>query len=249
MKKPDQPMSVPNIGFVIATKRIAEDEQPACFMYREEPMDPKDSGWRLYAGTESEEYLDNPDNSGIYDPATILAIDPSIQVLLDEPIGSVFEREDGTCEWEVAEEELDDLGDLETEPLGGNWKIALDPDYERFEGEEGETVFSKEGRMVTLAVWDFEDESTDEICNNLLVEIKEIQAQEKQPIELVTFDEGIVRRVGFFTEQLVQEHPWQILYGHTVVGGEVAQSTIYFQDPEDRDWALETWKTVRKREE
>ena len=37
-------------GFIIATKRVAEEEEKICFMYREAPMDPQDSGWRVFTG-------------------------------------------------------------------------------------------------------------------------------------------------------------------------------------------------------
>jgi hypothetical protein len=61
-------------------------------MYREEPDDEIDSGWRFFAGTESQEYLDDPDNMALYDVNTIANYDQSIVPLLDAPTGSAFER-------------------------------------------------------------------------------------------------------------------------------------------------------------
>jgi len=40
-------------------------------LYREEPRHDADSGWVFTAGTESQEYMDNPDNLAIYDVNTI----------------------------------------------------------------------------------------------------------------------------------------------------------------------------------
>ena len=106
MKKNGSPdLPSPQLGFLIATKRVAEEEHKVCFMYRESPMDPQDSGWRVFAGDESQEYVDLSENSGIYQPAAILMIDDSISDLLGEPIGSAFERDDATSPWRARRRE------------------------------------------------------------------------------------------------------------------------------------------------
>ena len=65
-------------------------------MYREGPAYDVDSGWRFTAGIETEEYMDEPSNSDIYDVNTIANHDPQIIPFLDAPAGSAFERENGT---------------------------------------------------------------------------------------------------------------------------------------------------------
>jgi len=62
-------------------------------MYGEGPDDDVDRGWRFFAGTESQEYLDDPNNLAIYDVNTIANYDPEIIPFLDAPIGSAFERD------------------------------------------------------------------------------------------------------------------------------------------------------------
>ena len=56
----------------IATDRITVDGAKVGFMYREEPSKKyPDSGWRFLAGDETQEYLDNENNSEIYKLNTI----------------------------------------------------------------------------------------------------------------------------------------------------------------------------------
>ncbi len=62
-------------------------------MYREKPDKATDSGWRFLAGDETDEYVDNPDNIGIYDVNTIAYYDPDIIPYLDFPTGAAFERD------------------------------------------------------------------------------------------------------------------------------------------------------------
>ena len=79
----------------VATDRITVDGMKVGYMYREEPDYKGDSGWRFTAGDESDEYMDNPKNSGIYDLNTICNDDPEIIEFLNSETGSSFERVSG----------------------------------------------------------------------------------------------------------------------------------------------------------
>ena len=61
-----------------ANDRILVDGCKVGYMYREEPEGDFDSGWRFLAGDESDEYMDNTDNAGIYKLNTIANYDPDI---------------------------------------------------------------------------------------------------------------------------------------------------------------------------
>jgi hypothetical protein len=83
-------------GGCIATDMITCEGRKVAFMYREAADRDVDSGWRFLSGFESDEYMDNPDNHGVYDVNTIANYDPEIIPFLDAPVGSTFERESGT---------------------------------------------------------------------------------------------------------------------------------------------------------
>lgn len=51
------------------------------------------------SGFESDEYMDAPDNHAVYDVNTIANYDPEIVPFLDAPVGSTFERKNGTGEF------------------------------------------------------------------------------------------------------------------------------------------------------
>lgn len=65
-------------GGCIATDKITVDGYPVRFMYREAPDNDIDSGWRFMSGFESDEYMDDPVNHGVYDINTIANYDPTI---------------------------------------------------------------------------------------------------------------------------------------------------------------------------
>ncbi len=56
----------------------------------------EDSGWRFFAGDESEEYLADPANVEIYDVNTIANYDPEIVPFLDDPVPVELERAAGS---------------------------------------------------------------------------------------------------------------------------------------------------------
>lgn len=79
-------------GACFATDRIVVDGEPVGYCYREAPDFDEDGGWRFFAGDESEDYVNDPANLGVYDINTIANYDPDIIPLLDYLEGSAFER-------------------------------------------------------------------------------------------------------------------------------------------------------------
>ncbi|MCC6491042.1 MAG: DUF2185 domain-containing protein [Candidatus Hydrogenedentes bacterium] len=91
---------IPNMGGCFASDRITVDGAPVGYMYREQADRDVDSGWRFFAGDESQEYADEAGNFGIYEVNTICNYDPAIVPFLNAPIGSAFGRVTGTDRFE-----------------------------------------------------------------------------------------------------------------------------------------------------
>ena len=83
-------------GGCIATDLITCGGRKVGFMYREATRRDVDSGWRFMSGYESDEYMNDPANHAVYDVNTIANYDSDIIPFLDAPVGSVFERENGS---------------------------------------------------------------------------------------------------------------------------------------------------------
>lgn len=81
-----------NIGACFATDKITVDGLPVGWMYREEPDNDIDNGWRFFSGTEDQDYVDNPENTCIFNTNTIANYDPAIIPYLELPIGTELER-------------------------------------------------------------------------------------------------------------------------------------------------------------
>ena len=80
-------------GGCLATDRITVDGRGVGYMYREEPDNELDSGWRFFAGDEDDAYMNLIGHHDVYDVNTIANYSPSILPYLDAPPGSAFYRE------------------------------------------------------------------------------------------------------------------------------------------------------------
>jgi hypothetical protein len=87
---------IKGFGGCIAPDKITVEVELIDYMYRAVPRNNIDSGWRFLSGTETQEYIDNPDNLAIYDINTIANYDRAIIFYLDLPIGTHLERSKGT---------------------------------------------------------------------------------------------------------------------------------------------------------
>ena len=85
------------------TRRILDDGCPVAYLYREPPEDDNDSGWRLTANDESDDYMNNPDNIAYVSLGAALSCDDSYLGLLDAPYGSAFVFNAARGEFETAD--------------------------------------------------------------------------------------------------------------------------------------------------
>ena len=95
-------------GACFATDMITVDGQKVGYMYREEPDNETDSGWRFMCGQESDGYMDDANNIAVYDVNTIANYDSDIIPFLRAPIGSAFARDEDTGVFEEIEFESDE---------------------------------------------------------------------------------------------------------------------------------------------
>ena len=96
----------------IATGRITVEGCNVGYCYREKPDGDWDSGWRFTAGDESEAYMEDPNNAGIYGLNSICNDDPDIIPLLNTPAPCAFERDENGVfqqikDWKPDEDEED----------------------------------------------------------------------------------------------------------------------------------------------
>jgi hypothetical protein len=78
------------------TRRILDEGVRVGYLYREEPDNEEDSGWRFTANDESDAYMADPENSAFVSIGLVLSRDDSFIDLLDAPAGAWFVRDVAT---------------------------------------------------------------------------------------------------------------------------------------------------------
>lgn len=83
--------------FAFVSARVARDGTPIGWLYREAPDGDQDSGWRIFAGDESDEYNDDPANIAVLPLRDLLGQDQQLEAILRTAAPVAFERDpDGT---------------------------------------------------------------------------------------------------------------------------------------------------------
>jgi hypothetical protein len=81
------------LGVAIASDEIMVQGKPVGYMERIAliPEHPEFSGWTFASGEETQEFLDNPLNSGFYNLNTIANYDAAIIPYLDSEVGTIVD--------------------------------------------------------------------------------------------------------------------------------------------------------------
>lgn len=95
----DEPSLVEKyINRCLIPNKILYENAAINFLYRESPMEKSenhkydDSGWRIFTGNESDDFLNNPENLSFVSLGAVLSKDDSFVHLLDAPIGACYQR-------------------------------------------------------------------------------------------------------------------------------------------------------------
>ena len=82
---------IENAGGMIITKSIYEGTSKLKWFFREESVNPSDNGWRAIGDNDTQEYLNNPENSIVVDFNTLANIEPAVLAVYDMPVGTDLE--------------------------------------------------------------------------------------------------------------------------------------------------------------
>lgn len=235
-----------SIGGLMVSKLITEKGNKPMFMYREKRTRNEDSGWRIFSGFETDEYLENHENIGIYNPSTILKMDSSIQNLLLKGVGSVYERKDEKSEWyKVDDYELED--DFIVEHLiTEEWTIEINNLFERRKEENGDLLYTTGDKSVRVAIWNF-DQTKNEIYQDQVESIENRDESESVTLSKYEFSDLDISRIGYKIRENDESKSYDVIYGFSIVDKEIIQLAFYFDNQEDESWAIETWKNIKKK--
>ena len=80
-----------NLGGCIVTRSLYEGTSNLKWIFREESANPVDNGWRALGDTDTEEYINVPENNLVVDFDRLVEIEPAVLAIYDMPVGTDLE--------------------------------------------------------------------------------------------------------------------------------------------------------------
>ncbi|HET6878954.1 MAG TPA: DUF2185 domain-containing protein [Pirellulales bacterium] len=246
---------VKNRGGCFATDMITVEGRKVGYMYRQEPRDGQDSGWVFMAGQESQAYMDDAANHGIYDVNTIANYDPDVIPFLDAPAGTAFERQGPSGRFAQVEGEPWKPGTKQPIPakkwpppgfpivegdlpLTANWSIFLPERFAR-RVEDGALVLWRPGLTIWLRAW---NNDHGESRFKRLAAIKKAASPER-----FAEHESEAKNLTRYSYRLLDESengPVESLYGFVIGDDGQLELAIYFDNPTDEAEARQLVESV-----
>lgn len=89
--KKTEPLKTHNLGGCVVTRSLLDGRSSLKWLFREEGCNPSDNGWRALGDTDTQEYIDNPDNSDVVDFDRLVEIEPAVLGIYELPVGTDLE--------------------------------------------------------------------------------------------------------------------------------------------------------------
>lgn len=237
----------PHIGAVMVSKMVIDEHVEPRFMYREKRTRQDDSGWRIFTGFETDEYLHNSYNMSLYEPATIVRIDPAIAPLLLKGVGSVYEKDEQNHWTKVTDFVIED-DFMITHKLTDDWVIDINNLFERRLEESGDLLFTTGDKSIRITVWNAPGKTKDSIYAEYQQMVATRDQSQTKTLETFDLSSAALAKLGYLIHETDGEKSYHVLYGFSIINEEIAQTVLYFDDEADQSWALDTWKSVRPSE-
>ena len=90
-KKTEETLKTHNLGGCVITRSLYEGTSKLKWIFREEPVNPNDNGWRALGDTDTEEYINIPENNLVVDFDRLVEIEPAVLAIYDMPVGTDLE--------------------------------------------------------------------------------------------------------------------------------------------------------------
>jgi hypothetical protein len=245
---------VPPMGRCFITDRVTVDGRNIGYMYRERSSTPEESGWCFFSGDESQDYLDDPEHTGLYEANTAANYDPDIIPYLKTRAPCAFEKVPGKHEYQRVEDPAGpDDSPLDEAELHPEFPI-VEGRYELTEGwaanlprqfnqriEERQLVFWRPGVTVWTSVWDLNDGESPHDRYRLLK--KMISPQAENLLEEV---DGSILRFAYRLDEAAADSRRPAFYGFAVGPSGHVQMAVYFDDEGDLELATRIWRSLNE---
>ena len=234
---------VPDIGSSFATDMITVDGKKVDYMVRHEAEREGDSGWLFYGGGESQEYIDDPNNTSIFSVNTIANYDPDIIGFLTYPPGTEIER-NSNGELQVIDPKINKPEviffypvDEGTVQIINNWSFNVSTRMLR-RYDKGSLVIWRPG----LTIW-LETYSSNDISIKSRVE-KILRPASPERYDLKEVHQDEMSKIRYRLDECIEGKKQSSAYIFGFTDTQEINISIYFDDQESIVEVDKIWNTL-----
>ncbi|MCH2044079.1 MAG: DUF2185 domain-containing protein [Saprospiraceae bacterium] len=231
------------VSFLMVSKMVLEQNKPITLAYREKPMNPYDSGWRIFHGKETPAYLQDPKNFVPCTAQDLLKKDKTITKILGQPIGSAYNKKRGKKWLRIKNFKFRDERKV-TKKIGEDWQLELHNFFEEID-VEGALEYVMAGRSVRIVLWKYDDKTAEETYQYHKENLASLG--DNGSLILDTFEESNDewKKIACQVKEKDGTKQYNVLHTFTIVNNKVLQVSLYFDAIEDKTWAVDTLETVQ----
>jgi len=233
----------PNIGALLVSKMITEENKEPRFMYREKRMNSMDSGWRIFSGYEDEDYTADPSNIGVYAAEVLIEIEPTLEELLLKGVGSVYERRTENTPWyKVHDFSLED-DYMSRVQLTKSWSFDINNLFERTIEKDGALMYTTDDKTVRFVAWNSNDDR-DTLHKIYSDKVNNRDESISKTLKKYDLSNEKMDKLGYLITERNDDKEYQALYTFSFVDKSILYSVFYFDESEDSKWAISTWESI-----
>ncbi|WP_276166076.1 hypothetical protein [Zobellia alginiliquefaciens] len=128
--------------------------------------------------------------------------------------------------------------------LTENWKLSINNLFIKNKDEDG-IMFTTNDKTLRLDIWSYDGKSKEEILKEKKEEISNRNAK-NEILKKYQLDQGNRIKVGYHIKEYSQQKDieYNLICGFCIVDNEVLNAFFYFDNENDLEWALNTWKMI-----
>ncbi len=213
------------------------------YMIRSEPKREDDSGWIFYGGGETQEYIDNPNNTSLMSVNTIANYDLEVVSFLTYPIGTEVERdESGRLQVITPEVKVPDILFLPPVDKGAinianEWSFNVSTRMVK-RIDKGSFVIWRPGFTLWIDVYQAEDKDIDARERKLLGIIS------PERINFKSIRQSGLQKIRYELAEQSGEYMQKSAYIFGLTESQEMHIIIYYDDPRSISEADEIWNTL-----
>lgn len=237
---------VPDIGFAFATDMITVEGKKVDYMVKQQPDREGDSGWIFYGGGETQEYIDDSNNTSLLSINTIANYDPEIIGFLTYPPGTEIERNNegrlqvitsGIKEPEVVFLPPVDRGVIQ---VSRNWGFSIATRMlKRF--DKGSLVIWRPGFTIWLDSFNTNGVGLEERISNVLKTVS------PDKTDFSEVEENGIHKIRYSLQEITDGKEQNAVYIFALSEDQEMHMAIYFDNSNDMSEIEEIWKTLESK--